>query len=75
MNATRRLTAADEAMSLGYGGVSLVHQACGLSRKAILKGTKEITAGATPLEGRIHRAGAGRRAIAAIAAANGCIAA
>jgi len=60
---TRRLTAANEAMSLGYGGVSLVHQACGLSRKAILKGIKEIRAGATPLEGRIRRAGAGRKVI------------
>ncbi len=47
---TRRLTAANEAMSLGYGGVSRVHRACGLSRKAILKGIREIDAGGTPLE-------------------------
>jgi len=60
---TRRLTAANEAMSLGYGGVSLVHRACGLSRKAILKGIREIGAGGTPLEGRIRRPGAGRKAI------------
>ncbi|PYU68090.1 MAG: ISAzo13 family transposase, partial [Acidobacteria bacterium] len=32
---TRRIMAANEAVSLGYGGVSLVRRACGLSRKAI----------------------------------------
>ena len=42
---TRRLTAANEAMQLGYGGVCLVHRACGLSRKAIVKGMGEIEAG------------------------------
>lgn len=61
---TRRLTAANEAMSLGYGGVSVVRRACGLSRKAILKGIREISAGAAPLQGRVRRPGAGRRAIA-----------
>jgi hypothetical protein len=39
---TRRLMAASEAKALGYGGVSLVHRACGLSRKAIRKGIREI---------------------------------
>ena len=33
---TRRLMAASEAQSLGYGGVSLVSRACGLSRKSSL---------------------------------------
>ena len=32
---TRRIMAASEAMAQGYGGVSLVSRACGLSRKAI----------------------------------------
>jgi len=59
----RRLMAANEAISLGYGGVSAVHRACGLSRKAILKGVREITTGAAPLEGRVRRPGAGRKAI------------
>ena len=31
---TRRLMAASKARALGYGGVSLVRRACGLSRKA-----------------------------------------
>jgi hypothetical protein len=60
---TRRLTAANEAVSLGYGGVSLVHRACGLSRKAIAKGIREISQGSAPLAGRIRRPGAGRKPI------------
>ena len=59
---TRRLMAASEAKALGYGGVSLVHRACGLSRKAITKGIHEIEEGAG-LEGRIRRPGAGRKPI------------
>jgi hypothetical protein len=58
----RRHMAAIEAKSLGYGGVSLVSRACGLSRKAILKGIREIEEG-TSLEGRIRRPGAGRKPI------------
>src|SRR5580658_11261074 len=60
---TRRLMAASEAIGLGYGGISLVRRACGLSRKAILKGIREIQEGSVPLEGRIRRAGAGRKPI------------
>jgi hypothetical protein len=60
---TRRIMAASEAMALGYGGVSLVRRACGLSRKAITKGIGEIEAGSAPGEGRIRRPGAGRKRI------------
>ena len=60
---TRRIMAASEAMALGYGGVSLVGCACGLSRKAITKGMHEIRAGSTPGEGRIRQPGAGRKPI------------
>lgn len=59
---TRRLMAASEAQSLGYGGVSLVSRACGLSRKAIHKGIGEIEDGPF-YKGRIRRPGAGRKAI------------
>jgi hypothetical protein len=59
---TRRLTAATEAKAFGYGGVTLVHRACGLSRKAIRKGIQEMEAGMT-LEGRIRRPGGGRKPI------------
>jgi hypothetical protein len=58
---TRRLTAANEAIELGYGGVSLVHRACGLSRKAIAKGMGEIEKGDSSLGERIRRPGAGRK--------------
>ena len=62
---TRRITAANEAMSLGFGGVSLVHQACGLSRQAISRGIREIKAREVVPAGRVRRSGAGRKAITA----------
>ncbi len=62
---TRRIMAASEAMTLGYGGISLVRRACGLSRKAITKGIQEIQAGVVPQAGRIRRPGAGRKPITA----------
>lgn len=57
----RRLWAAAEAMSVGYGGVSLVHRATRISRRAIHAGLNELEAkGDTlPLE-RVRRPGAGR---------------
>jgi hypothetical protein len=58
---TRRLMAANEAVALGYGGVSHVHRACGLSRKAIAKGIHEIESGSTETVGRMRRSGAGRK--------------
>ncbi len=58
---TRRIMAASEAKALGYGGVSLVSRACGLSRNAIAKGLREIQEGSTPGEGRIRQPGAGRK--------------
>jgi hypothetical protein len=61
---TRRITAANEAMSLGFGGVSLVHRACGLSRQAIARGIREIKARKV-LTGRVRRSGAGRKSIVA----------
>jgi len=59
---SRRLMAASEALSLGYGGISLIRQACGLSRKTIAKGIGEISTGNT-MSGRIRRSGAGRKNI------------
>ena len=60
---TRRIMAANEALAAGYGGVSRVHRACGLSRKAIAKGIQEIKDRVSPGAGRIRRVGAGRRPI------------
>ena len=59
---TRRIMAATEAMGLGFGGVSMVSRACGLSRKAIHKGIHELEEG-RPLVGRMRRPGAGRKPI------------
>ena len=56
---TRRLMAASEARTLGYGGISQVRRACGLSRKAIAKGMREIEEGTSVPPGRIRRPGAG----------------
>ena len=60
---TRRLLAATEARALGHGGVSQVRRACGLSRKAIAKGIREIDAGVALEDWRIRRPGAGRKPI------------
>lgn len=62
---TRRLMAANEARALGHGGISEVSRACGLSRKAIAKGIREIEAGTAPPPGRIRQSGAGRKKIIA----------
>ena len=56
----RRLWAAAEAKSVGYGGVSLVHRATGISRRAIHAGLKELAAvGLFPPQW-VRRPGAGR---------------
>lgn len=54
--------AASEALALGYGGVSRIRRASGLSRKAIAKGIREIADGSA-MPGRIRRSGAGRKNI------------
>ena len=57
---SRRLMAASEALSLGYGGISRIRRASGLSRKAIALGISEIAEG-NPMPGRIRRSGGGRK--------------
>lgn len=59
---TRRAVAASEALAIGWGGITAVSQATGLSRKVIQDGIKELTGtrpGAAP--GRIRRPGGGRK--------------
>jgi hypothetical protein len=56
----RRLWAAAEAKALGYGGVSRVARATGVSRRAIHAGLAELAAGAVPT-GRTRRPGGGRK--------------
>jgi hypothetical protein len=60
----KRLVAANEALRLGYGGVSLISWACGLSRVTITKGLRELKEKPLP-PGRIRREGAGRPPITA----------
>jgi hypothetical protein len=62
----RRLVAAAESMAIGYGGVSLVARATGVSRRAITEGMKELSrqklsGDALPLRSRVRRKGAGRK--------------
>src|SRR3989454_9628738 len=58
----RRMIAATEARQLGYGGVSIVSRACGLSRVTITKGLHELDDRPLP-PGRVRRPGAGRPSI------------
>ena len=57
---SRRMLAAAEAVEIGYGGISLVSRACGLSRVTITKGVHELAAPPLP-QNRIRRSGGGRR--------------
>jgi hypothetical protein len=60
----RRLVAGTKAVEPGYGGVSRVSRACGLSRATVTKGVEELQA--TPLTpGRIRREGGGRHMLTA----------
>lgn len=59
---SRRMLAAAEALQIGYGGVSLVSRACGLSRVTITKGMLELKAKALP-EDRVRRSGGGRHKV------------
>jgi hypothetical protein len=58
---TRRVWAATEASALGYGGISLVARATGISRRAILVGLREVEAGDILPPGRVRRPGGGRK--------------
>ena len=60
---SKRMVAAAEAAEIGYGGVSLVSRACGLSRVTITKGISELTVAPLP-EDRVRRSGGGRRRLA-----------
>jgi hypothetical protein len=60
---TRRLVAASEAVALGWGGMTAVSRATGLSRKAIRRGIAELQGvpAATAGRGRVRRVGGGRK--------------
>src|ERR1700694_1519630 len=59
---TRRLVAAAEAEAIGFGGVTAVAQASGLSRGTVIRGMAKIKTAPKPARGqRIRRKGAGRK--------------
>lgn len=63
---TRRLWAAAEAATLGFGGTSAVARATGVSRRAIREGRRELRArprglSPQPLPNRVRRPGGGRK--------------
>ena len=57
----RRLIAAAEAVSIGYGGISEVSRQTGVSRRAIHQGRKELESREKPYRGRIRKPGGGRK--------------
>ncbi len=62
----RRLVAVAESEAIGYGGISVVARATGVSRRAITEGVKELhqpqaRRGWRPVSSRIRRQGAGRK--------------
>ena len=74
----RRLLAAAEARSLGYGGIRRVSRASGISHAAIQRALKELDAPLPP-PGRVRRPGGGRKKLrdkepAILAALEGLIA-
>jgi transposase len=57
----RRIWAATEARSYGRGGIAVVYRATGISDKTIRRGMRELRVGAGAGEGRIRKAGGGRK--------------
>ena len=57
----RRLVAAAEAKSVGYGGISVVARATGVSRRAISLGCEELEEGIVESPGRVRKPGGGRK--------------
>jgi len=56
------MLAANEALHAGYGGISRISRACGLSRVTITKGVRELDEEPVAA-GRIRRPGAGRHTL------------
>ncbi len=57
----RRLVAATEAVSAGYGGIAAVAAATGVAPSTIGRGLKELSVGEDLLAGRVRRWGGGRK--------------
>ena len=59
----RRLTAANEAMAVGYGGIAMVSRASGLSIPRIRAGLEELARPDEVVQDRVRRPGGGRKTI------------
>ena len=57
----RRLVAASESLAIGFGGTSQVSRQTGVSRRAIIRGIKELDEAPSVQEGRVRRPGGGRK--------------
>ena len=57
----RRLFAANEALAIGYGGVTAVSLATGIARSTIQRAIAELQGGSNPIGQRVRRRGGGRK--------------
>ena len=62
----RRLFAANEALAIGYGGVTAAAAATGLARSTIRRAIAELQGGANPIGSRVRRPGGGRKRAVAL---------
>jgi transposase len=61
---SRRLWAAAEAASYGWGGIRAVSRATGLHEETIRRGVRELQSGEVLADGRVRRPGAGKKPVA-----------
>lgn len=59
----RRLVVACDAKMLGFGGITFVRKASGISRVTIMKGIQELENGISPPAGKNRQPGGGRKKI------------
>jgi hypothetical protein len=57
----RRLFAANEALALGFGGVTASALATGIARSTINRGIDELQSAGNAIDRRVRRPGAGRK--------------
>jgi hypothetical protein len=62
----RRLLAGSEASAIGYGGITAVSRALGMSRRTVLRGVREMDLGKDDMPGRVRKPGGGRKPAKAV---------
>ena len=58
---SRRLFAADAALTAGHGGIAAVSEATGVARSTIKRGIDELRSGRNEIGSRVRRPGGGRK--------------